>query len=71
MLKRVDIEKIGGDKDRYYFGQVYYDKDKEKDIKHGKGILFIPGQNLLYYGFFKDNKKHGFGRCFYDERDGL
>jgi len=31
---------------------------------HGKGILFIPKTRYLYYGFFKNNKRDGFGREF-------
>lgn len=34
---------------------------------HGKGILFVPKDKYIYYGYFQRDEKHGFGREFYDE----
>lgn len=46
----------------FYFGQL-----NEENQMHGKGVLFIAKQKYLYYGFFRANEKHGYGREFYDE----
>jgi hypothetical protein len=35
---------------------------------HGKGILFVPKDKYIYYGYFQRDEKHGFGREFYDEK---
>lgn len=51
MLKGPEVSKIAG-VEIYYYGQ----KDKS-DRFHGKGILYIPKTNYLYYGFFADNDK--------------
>ena len=62
MLKGPEVSKIAG-VEIYYYGQ----KDKS-DRFHGKGILYIPKTNYLYYGFFADNDKDNFGREFYNEQ---
>jgi len=57
-ITRPQIEK--GDK--IYFGQ----KDSSNRM-HGKGILYVSKDNYLYYGHFKADMKHGFGKEFYSE----
>ena len=48
--------------DCLYFGQL-----NDKGEKHGKGILFNEKEKYLYYGFWANDQKHGFGKEFYDQ----
>jgi len=34
---------------------------------HGRGVLIIPREKYLYYGYFKNGERDGFGREFYNE----
>jgi len=46
---------------------IYFGQSNNKGEKHGKGILFIEKEKYIYYGFFANDKKHGFGKEFYDQ----
>ena len=52
-------------KDEYYYGQ------KADGKAHGKGIYFSPTSKYLYYGFWKNDLPHGFGREFFSEENSL